>query len=58
MSKERIDKLQVPYSTFNDDGNNAQGTGLGLFICKEIVKNLGPMTKIHIESIVEKGSSF
>ena len=50
IKKDKIDKLQIAYNTFNDDGINSEGTGLGLFICKEIIKDLGPMSEIQITS--------
>lgn len=57
MSKEEINLVlnQSEYhTTFGT--NNEPGTGLGLMLCKEMIrKNNGD---IHIESLPEKGSTF
>ncbi len=41
MKKEMISKLFKAYNTFNKEVN-PEGTGLGLFIAKKLIEQLGP----------------
>ena len=53
-----IEKLQQPYQTFNQEGLNPKGTGLGLFNCYNICQIVGDNDKIKIQSEINKGSNF
>lgn len=44
--------------TFDNEGINKQGIGLGLNICKKIVSLLGPFDKLFIESKLGIGSTI
>ena len=42
MSEENIKKLFSPFVMLEDkEGSNANGTGLGLFICKTLCEKMG-----------------
>ena len=55
-----IQKLGQPFTTFDNDKQqmNQDGIGLGLFICKKIIRQLGPSQVIDIQSVLNKGSVF
>ncbi|MGR3309584.1 MAG: sensor histidine kinase, partial [Candidatus Brocadiales bacterium] len=53
ISKENLKNIFKPFFTMKDPG---KGTGLGLTICLDIIKNHGGT--ITAESIVGKGSKF
>lgn len=44
--------------TNNQNNLNKRGIGLGLHICRNIVKILGPLEKLLIKSTENKGSTF
>lgn len=57
MTPEDVSKLFAKfYRVQNDNTAAIEGTGLGLFICKEIVERM--KGKIWVESEVGKGSTF
>ncbi|MED1864386.1 ATP-binding protein [Fictibacillus nanhaiensis] len=51
MSKEQLKKLGSPYYSTKE-----KGTGLGLTVCHQIVKQMGG--RITIDSVLEKGTTF
>lgn len=57
MSKEELEKVFSKfYQAYTGEDRKNEGTGLGLFICKQIIeKHKG---KIWVESEIGKGSSF
>ncbi len=60
ISNEVIHKLGEPFSTFDkeDEKVNQDGIGLGLFICKKIICQIGPSNALSIKSTLHQGSSF
>ncbi|EAS00236.2 ATPase, histidine kinase-, DNA gyrase B (macronuclear) [Tetrahymena thermophila SB210] len=58
MSEEIKAKLFQQYSTFNQEGLNKNGIGLGLNNCKTIVGELGPTSQFQVESVQNEGSIF
>ena len=59
IKPEIIPKLCQPFHSYDYSGNfNKNGVGLGLHICKKIIGQLGPLDKLDIESVFEKGSTF
>ncbi len=56
MKKEDINNLFSPSLTSHYGTNNEKGTGIGLTLCKEYIKENGG--KIWVESEYGKGSSF
>ncbi|KAL4503217.1 hypothetical protein ABPG72_000823 [Tetrahymena utriculariae] len=58
MSEEIKAKLFQQYSTFNQQGLNKNGIGLGLNNCKTIVGELGPTSQFQVESVQNEGSIF
>jgi len=51
-----IDQQGKVFEMFHRASNNSTGSGLGLFICSEIVRKLGG--QIKLESVPLKGSTF
>lgn len=61
ISPENLEKIFDPFfttkdTTRNPDGESVKGTGLGLFIVRELIKKLGG--RIDVESEVGKGTCF
>lgn len=61
IAKEHLDKIFDPFfttkdTTRNTDGKAIKGTGLGLFIVREVIKRFGG--RITVESQVGKGTTF
>ena len=57
MSEENMKKLFSKfYRVQTEETNNIEGTGLGLFICKEIIERMNG--KIWVKSKVGEGSTF
>lgn len=58
--KEEIkEQLCKEYATFDtENGLNQYGNGLGLSICHNLVKLLGPFDNLFISSVYGKGSKF
>ena len=57
VKPEHIKKLCTPFETFdNEGGDNKNGIGLGLFIVKTIVSQLGPLPELDIKSVPGKGT--
>ncbi len=55
IKEENIQKLFVPFSQVSGDKNYG-GSGLGLSICKKLVKLMGG--EIYVKSVFGKGSTF
>ena len=53
ISKESIDRI---FDMFYRASANSYGSGLGLYIVKEVVKKL--KGKVHVASVVGEGSEF
>ena len=58
IDQDKIITLGDPYSSYNTEGLNNDGIGLGLNIVKQIISKLGPTNKLFISSKVGKGSKF
>lgn len=58
IEKNKIITLGNPYASYNTEGLNENGIGLGLNITKQILSKLGPTNKLFISSKVGKGSKF
>ena len=48
----------MPFNTYNTNGMNKQGIGLGLFFCKKIIGKLSADDKLEIKSELGVGSIF
>lgn len=55
--KPRLFNMFATFSS-RDTNNNKSGTGLGLMVCKKLVKLLGPSEKVEMESIEGKGTTM
>ncbi|MEA3398411.1 MAG: sensor histidine kinase [Patescibacteria group bacterium] len=59
MTPEELDQLFSKfYRAQNDETKDIEGTGLGLFICKEIVERMGGKTRVESEKGVGSIFSF
>lgn len=56
IAKEHLDKLFNRFYRVPDRSGGVRGSGLGLFICKQIVE--AHNGKIWVESIVDQGTTF
>ncbi len=56
IPEDKISTLFMPYQQVNSKNDRKYGSGLGLIICKELVKLLGG--NIRVQSEVEMGSVF
>jgi len=56
IPEDKISNLFMPYQQVNSKNDRKYGTGLGLIICKELVKLLGG--NIRVQSKIEIGSVF
>lgn len=56
ISPEKLNKLFMPYSQTHDGQKAFGGSGLGLFICKNLVEKMHG--KIGVKSHLQKGSTF
>ena len=58
IDQNKILTLGNPYASYNNEGLNDNGIGLGLNITKQIISKLGPTNQLFISSKVGKGSKF
>lgn len=59
IKEEIIKSLGKEYATFDtENGLNKYGLGLGLNICTQLIKLLGPNEKLYISSIYGKGTKI
>lgn len=58
IQPDLIPQLFQKYQSDRKTGGNTKGIGLGLFICKSIISNLGPKKDIAVFSEVGKGTEF
>lgn len=58
IKKQSLEKLCQPFATFDNDGINKYGIGLGLNICKKFVSLLGPKDFLKILSQEGKGTKI
>lgn len=58
IKKHSLEKLCQPFATFDNDGINKYGIGLGLNICKKFVSLLGPKDFLKILSEEGKGTKI
>ena len=56
IAQEHLEHLFERFYRVPSSGAAVHGTGLGLFICKEIIH--AHSGRIHVESVVGKGTSF
>ena len=56
ISQENMEKLFEPFTTYEAEGLNKKGIGLGLMISKKIVNVLGPNDNLKIESELGTGT--
>ena len=56
IAEEHLDKLFNRFYRVPDRSGGVRGSGLGLFICKQIVE--AHRGKIWVESVVDKGTTF
>ena len=59
MNKETVSRLFRSFETFNPDGLNSEGTGLGLKNCLLLAQLLGPAEQqFEVSSELGSGSTF
>ena len=58
IKQENIPKLQQMYNTINQGNMNNNGIGLGLFLSKNIIQNIGKNNEFRIKSEVNKMTKF
>ena len=46
------------YETHNTQGLNNKGIGLGLFICKKVIQQLGPNNTFTVKSVPNTKTQF
>lgn len=56
ISQENMKRLFEPFVTYQTEGLNKKGIGLGLMISKKIINVLGPSDNLKIESQLGKGT--
>ena len=56
--KENLKKSLFNYFQSIEDSDYQHGIGLGLILCKQLIKRLGPQQEINIISSEGKGSSI
>lgn len=57
IKPEIIEKLGMPFGTFDTNGINQYGVGFGLYLCKKLALLLGPKDQnFHISSIYGQGT--
>ena len=58
ISPDLMPHIFQKFRSDRKSGNNTKGIGLGLFICKSIISNIGPKKDIKVESKLGKGTVF
>lgn len=58
ISSDQFKNLFKPFSTYDSNGLNKQGIGLGLLISQKIINVLGPRNNLKIKSELEKGTTI
>ena len=56
IAKAELDRIFEPFEQTETGIKSGQGTGLGLFICRSLIKLLGGM--LEVESVVDRGTTF
>lgn len=56
ITSEQLEKIFLPFEQVGDNNHRAQGTGLGLTICRELAQAMG--SDLQVESEIGRGSTF